>query len=147
MTNKSQIIIFLSLMLFLTGCFGLGDSGSDRIIGKYIVLWIDFPENQIISEQVEMNSAGSIQVIQEYVFAVGHNDDYIIAKQHPTSGFEGGYEINTKITNYFILDMNRKVSTVGENVFGPLNQNEFDSLRKTLKIENIEFDQKYPEKP
>ena len=74
-------------------------------------------------------------------------NDYIIAKQHPTSGFEGGFEINTKITCYYIVDMNRKVLTKGEKAFGPLTVNQFDSLRTVLKIKNIEFDKIYPDKP
>jgi Protein of unknown function (DUF3997) len=147
MTMKYIKKALLASALLLTGCFGLWDSGSDRITGKYIVLWIDVLENQGISEQFEMHSQGSSQVVPAYVFAVGHNDDYIIAKQHPTSGFDGGYKIETQITNYYIVDMNKKVLTKGEKVFGPLTQNQFDSLRTALKIDNIEFDQKYPDKP
>ena len=94
-----------------------------------------------------MYSDGSSQIVPEYVFSVGHNDDYIIAKQHPTSGFEGGYEINTNVTNYYIIDMNGKVLTKGEKVFGPLTRNQFHSLRTVLKIKEIEFDQNYPDKP
>jgi len=147
MIKKYLIGILISLTVLFTGCFGLWDSGSDRIVGKYIVLWIDLRENQTISEQVEMNSSNSSQVVPDYVFAVGHNDDYIIAKQHPTSGFEDGYKIDTKITYYYIVDMNRKVLTKGEKTFGPLTINQFDSLRTVLKIKNIEFDKIYPEKP
>lgn len=147
MTNKGLKVMFVSLSVLFTGCFGLWDSGSDRITGKYIVLWVDLLENQVISEQFEMNSASSSQIVPAYVFAVGHNDNYIIAKQHPTSGLEGGYEINTKITNYYIVDMNRKVLTKGEKVFGPLNLNQFDSLRALLKIKDVKFNQNYPDKP
>jgi hypothetical protein len=134
-------------MLFLSSCIALGDSGSNRIIGKYIVVWIDVPENQSISEEVEMNSPNSTTVVPEYVYALGHNNNYIIAKQHPTSSFDGGFAIDTKTTNYFIVDINRKTLKRNDKVFGPLKQREFDSLRSVLKIESIEFDQKYPDKP
>ena len=147
MRAKHIKIILLSSTVFLTGCFGLWDSDSDRITGKYIVLWIDLQENQTISEQFEMNSGGSSQIVAEYVFAVGHNDDFIIAKQHPTNGFEGGYVIDTKTTNYYIVDMNRKILATGEKVFGPLTRIQFDSLRVKLKIKKIAFDQNYPDKP
>jgi hypothetical protein len=76
-----------------------------------------------------------------------HNDDYIVAKQHPTSGFEGGYKIDTKITNYYIVDINRKILAKGEKVFGPLTANQFDSILTVLKIKQIKFDQNYPDKP
>jgi hypothetical protein len=136
--------IFLSLTLFQTSCFGLFDSGSDRITGKYIVLWIDLQENQGISEEVELNSSSSIGLVPEYVFAVGHDNDFIIAKQHPTSGFENGFEIDTTITNYYVIDMNRKILKTGEKVFGPLSLAQFDSIRPELKIQNIKFDKNYP---
>ena len=133
MKRKYKLLVIFSSLL-LVSCFGLFDSDSDRIIGKYIIIWIDLPQNQTISEEIELNSESSIGLIQEYVFAVGHNEDYIIAKQHPTSGFENGFEINTKITNYFIIDMNRKTLKKGEKIFGPLKEVEFNKLRKKLKI-------------
>ncbi len=143
MTKKQLKIILPLITICVSGCFGqLSDSSSDRITGKYVVIWVNLPENQSISEQ--WSSSGSSQVVPEYVFAVGHNDDFIVAKQHPVSG---DYEIDTKTTNYFIVDMKRNVLTKGSNVFGPLKINQFDSLRKILQIEKIEFDQNYPEKP
>jgi hypothetical protein len=144
---KRKFIILTLTTLFLSGCFGLFDSSSDRIIGNYIVLWIDLPESQTVSVQDEMNSSSSTPIVPEYVFAVGHNADYIIAKQHPTSGFKEGFKIDTRITNYYIVKMNTKEQTNEEKVIGPLTLNKFDSLRKELRIEHLEFDQNYPDKP
>lgn len=139
---KNKVIVFL--ITFITvGCFGLFDSGSDRIIGKYIVVWIDVYANQCIAKEFEEYSGSSSVIISDYVFAVGHNKDYIIAKQHPTSGFEGGYEVYTDTTNYFIIKLNQKADT--EELFGPLSKIEFDSLREKFNIANIEFDLEYPE--
>lgn len=139
--------LFLSLfsLLLITSCFGLWDSDSDEIIGNYIVGWIDLEESRSISERIEKNSSSSIGVVPEYVFEVGNNEKYIIAKQHPTNGAENGFQINTSITNYYIIDASKSSLYSNENVFGPLNKNQFDSLRKKLNIENIEFDKKYPE--
>jgi hypothetical protein len=133
------------MFVTLTGCFGLFDSGSKRITGDYILIWIDLQENQGIIK--EWNNTGSGEtVIPEYVFAVGHNEDFIIAKQHPTSGFEGGYEINDNITNFYIIDINNKTQKIDKNIFGPLTKQKFDSLRMELNISNITFDMNYPEK-
>ncbi len=129
----------------LTGCFGLFDSGSDRITGKYYVLWIDLQESQGISEADESNSGSYIGLVPEYVYSVGHNDEFIIAKQHPTAGFNNGYKIDTSRTNYFIIDMNHKVLKTERKVIGPLSKMKFDSLRIELKIEKIKFDMNYPE--
>ena len=146
MKQYSQKILILIILASLTGCFGLFDSGSDRIIDKYIVLWIDTQESQNISEQFEINSSSSSQIIPEYVFAVGHNNEFIIAKQHPTAGFDGGFEIDTSITNYYVIDMNRKILKNGNKYFGPLNKMKFDSLTLKLNITDIKFDMIYPEK-
>ncbi len=136
---RYKIIISLIIGFLLPSCFGLFDSESDRIIDKYIVLWIDLEENRCISEQFEKNSAGSSVIVPAYVFAAGHNDEFIIAKQHPSEDF--------KTTNYFIIDMHRKIKKKGEKAFGPLTRKQFDSLRTELRIRDIKFDLKYPEKP
>lgn len=132
----------LALCASLTGCFGLFDSGSDKIADNYYVLWIDLQENQGICEEIEGTQRGSyILLVPEYVFEVGHDDNYIIAKQHPTSGFKSGYKINKEITNYFLINMNLK----NDKVIGPLTLIEFEDLRKQLGISDIKFDMRYPE--
>ncbi len=131
----------LTIGFSLTSCFGLFDSGSDRIIGNYHVLWIDLQENQSISEKIEGTEGSYVELVSEYVYEVGHDDNFIIAKQHPTSGFESGYQINTEVTNYFLIDMNAQK----DKVTGPLSLSKFEQLRKQLGISNIEFDLIYPE--
>jgi len=140
---KIRLITFGLITLILSGCFGLFDSGTKRITGKYIVVWIDLPRSQGIAEEIEENSGSSIGLVPEYVFAVGHNKNYIIAKQHPTSGFENGFVIDTTITNYFIVDMNAQK----DKVIGPMMKLKFDSTRIDLKIQNIEFDMIFNENP
>ncbi len=140
----TRLLIFISF-ISLTGCFGLFDSGSKRITGDYILMWIDLQENQRIIK--EWNNTGSGEtVVPEYVYAVGHNEDFIIAKQHPTSGFESGYEVNDKITNYYIIDINNKTNKTDNIIIGPLTIEKFNNLRLELKITEIKFDMNYPEK-
>lgn len=134
---KNKLFILFFGILTLNSCY-LFDSDSDKIIGKYEVLWIDTPNTRALCERY--SSTGSSVLISEYVFAVGHNSEFIIAKQHPTSGFKNGYEINTTVTNYFIVDIR------GESkVFGPMNKLDFYETLSELNIEDIEFDQTYPE--
>lgn len=138
-TIKNKILFALILFL-LTGCFGLFDSGSNRIIGKYIVVWIDLPQDQMIAKEFKLHSSSSSTLLEPYVFAVGHNKHYIIAKQHPTSGFDSGYKIHTDTTNYYIIDIENEK----DKIFGPLTFMQFDSLRIKFKIKNIDFDKTYP---
>ena len=137
-TIKNIFLLFLTI-IFLTGC--LFDSSSDRITGKYIVLWIDLPENQMLAKEDKLHSPGSSTILEPYIFAVGHNENYIIAKQHPTNGFEGGYKIHADTTNYYIIDIYKE----RDKVFGPLTLKKFDSLKTVFKIENLEFNKTYPD--
>ncbi len=140
MNKIIQLTIILTTGISLTGCFGFFDNGSDKITGNYYVLWIDIQENQGIYEE-EGTDGPLIGLIPEYVFEIGHDDNFIIAKQHPTSGFQSGYQINTEITNYFLIDMNAQK----DKVTGPLSLSEFEQLRKQLGISNIGFNLTYPE--
>jgi len=143
--SRNYIIIIL-VGLTLSSCY-LFDSGSDKIIGNYKVLWIDIFSNQIICEADKENSTSCSQLIGEYVFAVGHNSNFIVAKQHPTNGFKNGYEVDTSVTNYFVIDINGKITKSGDKVIGPLSKKEFDKTVSELNIETIKFDQSYPENP
>ena len=140
--KHKTIIILLLILTTLTSCFGLFDSQSERITGDYILIWTDFQESQCVIK--EWDSSSGETIIPEYVFAVGHNDDYIIAKQHPTAGFEGSYKINDKITNYYIIDIKSNTRKTDLNVFGPLTKEEFNTIRNELKISTLEFDMIYP---
>ena len=141
MTNR-RLFFFILAIFLIPGC-GLFDSSSDRIAGRYIVLWIDLPRNQTISKEDKLHSSGSSTLIGPYVFAVGHNEHYIIAKQHPTNGFEGGYKISVETTNYYIINTFKDIDTV----FGPLTLSQFDSLRIRFKIQNLPFDKTYLDNP
>jgi hypothetical protein len=137
-TSKIILQLFVAIC-FLPGC--LFDSSSDRIIGKYEVLSIDLPQNRMLAKEDDLHSSSSSTIIEPYVFGIGHNEHYIIVKQHPTTGFEGGYKISADTTNYYIIDiLNKK-----EIIFGPLTLRQFDSLRTRLKIEGLLFDKTYPD--
>jgi len=138
-TACKNIFRLLLTMSFLTGC--LFDSSSNRIVGKYKILWIDLPQNQMLTKESKLYSSSSLVILEPYIFAVGHNENYIIAKQHPTSGFEGGFEIHADTTNYYVVDIAKEI----DKVFGPLTLKQFDSLKTKLKIEDLQFTKTYPD--
>ncbi|RNC86537.1 MAG: DUF3997 domain-containing protein [Winogradskyella sp.] len=126
----------LLTILTLNSCF-VFDNDSDKIIGNYEVSWIDTPKTRAVCER--FSSTGCSVLVSEYVYAVGHNSEFIIVKQHPTSGFENNYEIDTTKTNYFILDIREE-----SKVIGPMTRLDFDKKVLELNISNIAFDQIYP---
>lgn len=137
----TALIILPTICLAMSGC--LFDSSSDTIRGRYKVVWIDVPEQQFICEESSEHSTSCSVLVPEYVFAVGYDDDFIIAKQHPTSGFEDGFKIDPSVTHYYIID----TRTTEEKVIGPLTEEQFDKTKKELRIERIEFDKTYIDIP
>lgn len=135
----------LTLLFFLiSSCIScsLFDSSSEQIIGRYFVLWIDLPTSHTVSLRDSIYSSSFEPIVPQYVFAVGHNKKYIIAKQHPTRELNGRTKVKTNITNYYIIDMQKNHKT-----FGPLPKQKFDSFRLALKIQNIPFDKTYLDSP
>jgi hypothetical protein len=147
MKHSIKLTILIST-LSLVGCFAWFDSGSDRITGKFKVLWIDLPVKQHIAEESELHSSNSSEFVPPYVFAVGHDERYIIAKQHPLiEEKRNRYEIDTSITNYYVISIDRLSSMVAmiSTLEGPMTKSEFDNYREKLEITSIEFDMLYPE--
>jgi hypothetical protein len=114
-------------------------------LGRYIVLWIDQPENQSLSLQSATSSSSSSEIILPYVFAVGHTDRFIIAKQHPTNGFAGGYKMDTTITHYYILDIKNKSHYEDYTLYGPLTLARFNQLSNQFDLAHVSFDVQYPD--
>ena len=135
----TKIILTLIGILTLNSCWN-NPSESELIIGNYFVEWNDLVANRAIVEKTEKDSPYSTGVISNYVFAVGHNSDFIVAKQHP-------YLNDLTVTKYFIIDLNKKKSGNNTIVIGPLEKEEFDKKTTELNITELKFDQNYPENP
>lgn len=131
--NYGGLLILLSI---LSGCAWLDKSEHEKIIGSYEVGWNDLERNRCISKSIP-NCDGCFEVIiDNYVYAVGHNEDFIIAKQHSAA--------DTLSVNYFVIDIkaNEKINKTG--VYGPLSLKDFDSLVVKFKISGLRFDLNYP---
>lgn len=130
---KLKLLTTIFLSIFLSSC--LFDSDSDKIIGDYETVWIDIPQTRSINKGEEL--------VPAYVSEIGHNSNFIIAKQHPIK--QGNIvTVHTDTTNYYIITVSDN-SFQDKPVYGPLSKKSFDSLRQELKIESIKFDMFYPE--
>lgn len=122
--------IFFIFLLFPACLF---DSGSDTIVDNYEVNWIDVHESRRLSK-VE-------GIVLPYVFAAGHDDRFVFAKQHPLL-YNTSEKIDKSIVNFYIVE--RTNSTFQDKpVYGPLTKEMFDSLCKKLAIINPDFDHTY----
>ena len=83
-------ILFLILCSFiLTSCY-FGDNPSDTklLTGNFYLTWFESEIDQNIIYSTVKNQTLVIPVVEMTVFAVGHNDNFIIAKQHPDKSVE-----------------------------------------------------------
>lgn len=79
-----------------------------------------------------MESGNCKGVLEETVFAVGFNDKYIIAKQHPAD--------DRAIINYYIVPIYKENTLSPEKgVIGALTLKQFNEKRKELNISNVKF--------
>ena len=94
----------------LTSCyFGANESGEEIINDFYLARW---DQNTWISYSKDSDSIFEPKkiVIGHNVFAVGNNNDFIVAKQHPCENMKSHFmdydslKPNRTITNYIIID-------------------------------------------
>ena len=143
--HLTRIKCLISGLIYLLSLSCNFQTDPDRIIGKYKVSHMNRGLVHLVQEFGE-NLSGAGEEVPPHVFEIGHTDEFIIAKQHPTNGFNGGYLEDTTVTNFYIIDMKNKFRKFLDMKIGPLTQKEFDSLRIAFKIQNIQFDKKYPDK-
>lgn len=80
---KKYLVIGL-IGLLLTGCFWGDEPTSYRKLTKdfWLNWWADSTDQHILLSTSDNGNGGSF-VVKQTVFAVGYNDNFIIAKQHP----------------------------------------------------------------
>ena len=77
------ILVVLSLFL-LSGCiFGDEDMSYKKLTKDFWLYWFSDSTNQHILLNTEPDEIARNVVIENTVFAIGYNDNFIIAKQHP----------------------------------------------------------------
>lgn len=134
---KSTFAIIVILFIE-TSCAWLDKSSHEKIIGDYEIGWNDLVRNRSITKLSESCSGCSDVIVGGYVYAVGHNQNYIIAKQHLSA--------HDTTTYYYIIDISNK-EKFHKVLDGSSDKTIFDSIRNGLRISNITFDKQYPENP
>jgi len=128
MKNIKFFKVILIIFVVFTSCQDLAHD--DNIIGRYKLIAIDYIEQMHLSYQIDINN--SVGIIDQTIFAVGFNKNYIIVKQHPLN--------NRKITNYYIvLIYNEMTYWPEKGVIGPFTKEEFNKKRYELHIPDIKF--------
>ena len=98
---KNYFIILFSSLLLTSCLFGDNPSESTNLTKDFWLNWFENKTNQSIICSENGNN-GHI-VIDETVFAVGFNNDFIIAKHRPK--IENDSIKKQEIINYYIIDI------------------------------------------
>lgn len=138
---RARLTIIISFVFLLTSC-DFGNAGEEtHIIGKYYVGWADLESNRniYIKETPESNDGQGI--VSGYVFALGNNDRYIIAKtlSGPKSTVEYYYIIDTR--GYYHTNIDNK------NYWEFSSEAEFQEKLKLLGISTLKFTRNYRKDP
>ncbi len=109
------------------------------MLGEYTKSLNDryYLEARDINENMELcyldENGYGFTIIFRTIYAVGQNESFIIAKQHPDG-------LRTK-TNYYIIPIKEKISNkVEDNILGPMTQKEFIQKKQEIGISNLDFD-------
>lgn len=125
-----KIFLFLTLMTFSCCYFGMNESSGKIIRDFYLISW---DENFWQISQAKNSSEFNPEniVIKHDVFGVGHNENFIIAIQHPCEkiqphlkDYNTTLQPNKKVTNYYIIEL---LANEAYRI------NKFDSETKYLK--------------
>lgn len=132
---------FILLVFALTSCWQY-DSDSKKLPGNYNICWVDNMRWQTIMYNSNGHGGGSYEV-DPYIFSVGYNDKFIIAKQHPLCKdyLDSNCFPDQNVINYFIINV------IDREKFGPFSENEFQQKKKELNIEDIKFTINFDEVP
>lgn len=111
------------LALALAGCGGLVHE--EQIVGNYYLIAVDTSDQMDVSYRVRDVYIGRIP---ETVFAVGWNDDYIVAKSH-TPGGRGDTEYY-----YLVRALDSAYADPKVSVRGPLSSLEYGWEKRRLGL-------------
>lgn len=123
----SRLSILFITVLFFTGCFR--KEFKQPLTSGYALYAYSSHEDMTIEY---FDKYGGFEIVGPTVFAIGYNNDFIIAKQHPAIYPE---KENKAITNYFIIPLKKPISWTSQSVaMGPYTETEFLQMKARLKI-------------
>lgn len=136
--KKLNIFLILTLMILCNCCAWFEESQHQKIVDVYEIGWNDLESNRSITKPIK-NCDGCYEIIvNNYVYSIGHNEKYIIAKQL-------NYPQNE--THYFIIDIEKNKNSSQNGIIGPLDVSEFEKIKKDLQISNLKFDLNFDKIP
>ena len=139
MKTINRIIFFLSIFFVgvITSCWYQGLAYKEQIQDYYYLIATDDEKYMSIAYN-DYGGSAYLNIIPSTVFAVGYNENFIIAKRHPSQFSE---PINKNITNYYIIPIKNNPNN---NAIGPLSLEQFYEKRKELNVpDSVKFTKEF----
>jgi hypothetical protein len=121
-SNFRWLILSILIATVLPACGFVHD---EKIDGPYHLVAIDVNEQMDVCYEIK---DACVERIGATVFAVGHNESYIVAARHPSNTRTG--------TQYFYLvrSLDGPTADPASSVHGPFDAAEFESERARLSL-------------
>lgn len=135
-----KILLLIVITVSLNSC-DFGAQGTEvNIVANYYIGWQDLESNRCIYKKESAGSNIGQIIVDSYVFAIGHDSRYIIAKSSrgPALTLAKYHIIDTR--GYYHTDMDNN------NYWEFSSEKDFYEKLQQLKISNIEFDNDYQQK-
>ena len=118
------------LLILFNSCAWLDSSEEIFLVKDYDVCWHDLESNRTICRKLSCEGC-YMPIIDDYVFAVGYDSNYIIAKTHPN--------FDTSRIDYYIINTQYETKTGSKEVYGPLKRKQFNDISERFEINNLNF--------
>ncbi len=129
---KLPSIALLGLALSICGCDRLSLDTYWRS-ERYVLLAVDSKSQMSLA--FDCNDGTALGLVDQTVFSIGANDEYIVLKQHPAND-DAAMSIDRSVTNYFVVERNSSsmFKERAKLVRGPMDQSGFNELAEHLPL-------------
>jgi len=142
--RETQVRTNLAYLVLTLGLLTLGWSLRSRFESPFLAFdcyWQDERYELLAIDSLEQmnlafdNGDGTgTELVGPTVFAIGHNEKYIVLKQHPRPRSVGSTD--RRKTNFFVVERTLSSSIVERQrrIRGPLEQKSFDALSASMRL-------------
>lgn len=83
--RMKKVVFIGSIALLFQACLFDNPIHNQHLVKDFNLSWWSEPWQQSLYKNTDHNEYGGVEIIPETVFAIGYNENFIIAKQHPNN--------------------------------------------------------------